>query len=312
MFSWTLCRSMMDLRIFRNPPFDNMETEIKTRLFADEVMNIFRLSESNGLELPRAIIGSIIIIGLMTIVNLFLLFAIIVTGNIKKSSSSLELARGLAEISLMVSIMIQVTRNMYNTNETEKAVSGFVVFLFFSLGSVNLGFVKSCTMFWRETNKSRFSRLKWFIILAVFATLTIVVCVVLCVVYIASVLAFVILICIFYYAPFIVMWILDGIRLLRLARTKYENLQEMEEVAVSISSSTNAQIPSPTTHSKKQMSIIEMSVCLLSGVCHTVAFAVVTSVIVRIIWVFFGPYRNFLALSYFITLWYLPGKVLIP
>lgn len=293
---------MMDLRIFRNPQFDNDETEIKTRLFADEVMNIFRLSESNGRELPKTSIGLMIIIGLMTIVNLFLLFAILVTGNIKKSSSSLEFARGLAEISLMVSIAMQVTRNIYNTNETEKAISGFVVFLFSSLGSVNIGFVKSCSMFWRETNKSRITRLKWFIILAVFATFTIVVFVVLCVVYIASIFAFVILICIFYYVPFIAMWILDGIRILRLARTKCENIKEMDELAVTgTSTSTNAQIPSPTTHSKKQMSIIEMSVCLLSGVCHTVAFAVVTSVIVRIIWVFFGPYRNNLALPYFIT-----------
>ena len=281
-----------------NVPFDKMQTDDKARYIADEVMHIFRLSEGNGPELPMAIIG------VMIFVNLFLLLAILVTGNIRKSSSSLELARGLAEISLMVSIAMQLTKNMYNTTEIQKSVSGFVVFLFFSLGSVNLGFVTSCTRFWRETTKTRFSRLQWFVILAVFATVTSVVFVVLCVVYVASILAFVVLICIFYYIPFIVMWILDGIRLLRLARKKNENTKEMEELTVSGSSApAHAQTSSSTIHSKKQMSIIEMCVCLLYGVCHTVAFAVVTLVIVRIIWVFFRP------VSMIVRLEMIPGPI---
>ncbi|XP_062591118.1 uncharacterized protein LOC134274674 [Saccostrea cucullata] len=276
----------MDSSMFINPPFDEMDAEEKSKYIGDEIMNFFRPSRVNGPE------GALVVIVLTILANIFLFVAVLATGKIKKSSSLLELARGLSEVLLLVSIAVQSTRNMYNTTETPKAVSGFVAFWLFSMGSVCFGLMKAFTGFLRFTGKSSFSNLVWLIILAVFAISTFLAFIVLCVMYVANVLAFVVLACMFYYLPFIGMWVLDGLRLLHLRNHSFKNVMEMEtltrdklgtsELSRSEHAEGEAQFLKPRTN-------FEMFIVILYGICHTVAFAMVTMIITRIAWVFFRP-----------------------
>lgn len=264
--------------------FDEMDTESRTNYIADEIMNYFQLSQRVRPEVPLAIVC------LTILVNVSLLLAIVLTGNIKKCHSFLEVARGLAESLMLVSIAVQATKNMYNTTEAPKAIPGFVGFWFFSLCSVNLGLMKSFTGFLRFTNKQTFSRLQWLIIMVVVAAFTLVTFVVLCVLYVNNILAFVIVICFLYFIPFITMWIFDGLRLHHL-RYKNKSTNDRAEMVdlTRTADSPHVQTKQQTRQSEKPLSLVEILCFLMYGFCHTVAFAVVTLVIARIAWVFFRP-----------------------
>lgn len=264
--------------------FDEMDTESRTNYIADEIMNYFQLSQRVRPEVPLAIVC------LTILVNVSLLLAIVLTGNIKKFHSFLEVARGLAESLMLVSIAVQATKNMYNTTEAQKAFPGFVAFWFFSLCSVNLGLIKSFTGFLRFTNKQTFSRLQWLIIMVVVAAFTLVTIVVLCVLYVNNILAFVIVICFLYFIPFITMWIFDGLRLhhLRYKNKPTNDRAEMVDLTRT-ADSPHVQTKQHTRQSEKPLSLVEILCFLMYGFCHTVAFAVVTLVIARIAWVFFRP-----------------------
>lgn len=264
--------------------FDEMDTESRTNYIADEIMNYFQLSQRVRPEVPLAIVC------LTILVNVSLLLAIVLTGNIKKFHSFLEVARGLAESLMLVSIAVQATKNMYNTTEAQKAFPGFVAFWFFSLSSVNLGLIKSFTGFLRFTNKPTFSRLQWLIIMVVVAAFTLVTIVVLCVLYVNNILAFVIIICFLYFIPFIMMWIFDGLRFHHL-RSKNKPTNDRAEMVdlTRTADSPHVQTKQQTRQSEKPLSLVEILCFLMYGFCHTVAFAVVTLVIARIAWVFFRP-----------------------
>lgn len=264
--------------------YDEMDTESKTNYLADEIMNYFQLSQGVGPEVSLAIFC------LTILVNVSLLFAIVLTGNIKKFHSFLEVARGLAENLMLVCIAVQASKNMYNTTEAQEAVPGFVAFWFFSLSSVNLGLIKSFTGFLRFTDKPSFSRLQWLIIMVVVAAFTLVTFVVLCVLYVNNILAFVIFICFLYYIPFITMWIFDGLRLhhLRYKNKPTNDRTEMEDLTLT-ADSPHVHTEHQTRQTEKPLSLVEILCFLVYGFCHTVAFAVVTLVIARIAWVFFRP-----------------------
>ncbi|XP_061163550.1 uncharacterized protein LOC133172634 [Saccostrea echinata] len=273
----------MDSSRFINPPFDEMDAEAKSKYIGDEIMNYFRPSRENGPE------GALVVIVLTILANIFLFVAILATGNIKKSSSLLEFARGLSEVLLLVSVALQSTRNIYNTTETSKAVSGFVAFWLFSMGSVCFGLMKAFTGFLHFTGKSSFSNLIWLIILVVFAISTFLAFIVLCVMYVANVLAFVVLACMFYYLPFMGMWVLDGVRILHLRNHSTKNVVEMETLTRDKPGTSELKQSEGEVQFLKPMTNFEMFIVILYGLCHTVAFAMVTMIITRIAWVFFRP-----------------------
>lgn len=264
---------------FAPKTFDERDTESKINYIADEIINYFQLSQGFGPE------AALVIICLTIVVNVSLLIAIVVTGNIKKSHSFLEVARGLAESLMLLSIAVQASKNMYNTTEAQKAIPGFVAFWFFALMSTYLGLMKSFTGFMRFTDKSSFSRLQWLIITIVCAAFIMATFVVLCVLYVANVLAFVIFICFLYYIPFITMWIFDGLRFhhLRCKNNQKNDRAEMKELTTATDSAHAQRVQ------QKLLSLVEVSCFLMYGFCHTVAFAIVTLVITRIAWVFFRP-----------------------
>lgn len=172
------------------------------KIFADEIINYFLLSWD--IEIPV----TFAIICLTILVNISLLFAIMITGNVEKFCSSLEVIRGLAE-GLMHSI--------HNSGSFQKYVQHYRphsmlrrILVFFA-GSVNLGLIKSLTGFLRFSDKRTFSR-QWLIIMVMFAAFTLITFVVLCVLYITNIHSFVIFICFLYFIPFIGMWIFDGLR----------------------------------------------------------------------------------------------------
>lgn len=91
---FSFCRFRMYLE-YAPKTFDEMDTESRTNYIADEIMNYFQLSQRVRPEVPLAIVC------LTILVNVSLLLAIVLTGNIKKFHSFLEVARGLTE-SLML------------------------------------------------------------------------------------------------------------------------------------------------------------------------------------------------------------------
>uniref|UniRef100_K1QYQ8 Uncharacterized protein n=1 Tax=Magallana gigas TaxID=29159 RepID=K1QYQ8_MAGGI len=279
----------MGLDRFSNVPktYREMSAEAKTKYIADEIVSYFQLYW--GIELKVAFA----IICLTILVNVSLLCAIGITGNIKKYHSFLEVARGLAESLMLVSIAVQATKNMYNTTEAQEAIPGFVAFWFFSLSSVNLGLINSFTGFLRFTDKLTFSRLQWLIIMVVVAAFTLVTFVVLCVLYVNNILAFVIFICFLYYVPFMTMWIFDGLRFhhLRSKNKPTNDRAEIQELTNTVEARTSAQLQTEQQprQLERPLSLVEILCFLMYGFCHTVAFAVVTLVIARIAWVFFRP-----------------------
>ena len=276
----------MSLDWFPNVPktYQEMSAEAKTKYIADEIISYFQLSWGIELQVAFAIIC------LTILVNVSLLCAIGITGNIKKYHSFLEVARGLAESLMLVSIAVQATKNMYNTTEAQEAIPGFVAFWFFSLSSVNLGLIKSFTGFLRFTDKPTFTRLQRLIIMVGVAAFTLVTFVVLCVLYVNNILAFVIFICFLYYVPFMTMWILDGLRFHHL-RSKNKPTNDRAEMVdlTRTADSPHVQTKQQTRQSEKPLSLVEILCFLMYGFCHTLAFAVVTLVIARIAWVFFKP-----------------------
>ncbi|XP_048740408.2 uncharacterized protein LOC125654486 [Ostrea edulis] len=265
-----------------NPPetFSEMNADDKARYIADEIMDLFRPSRENGPEL------ALVVIGMTILLNLILFISILAEGNIKKPSNLLEIARGFSEVFLLVSITIQNTKNMYNTIEPASAVSGFAVFWFFSMLSVCLGLMKSFTGFVRYTGRYSMSGSFLLANLVIFALSAFIAFIVLCVVYVANVLGFVILVCIFYYLPFMGMWLLDGLRILHLRTHSVKNILEMETL-----NKTNPAVPAheQEVQFQKPMTGFGMFITLLYGFCHTVAFAMVSIVITRVAWVFFRP-----------------------
>ncbi|XP_048738984.2 uncharacterized protein LOC125653494 [Ostrea edulis] len=257
-----------------------MDADAKTNYIADEIMDLFRPSRENGHEL------ALVVIGMTILLNFILFISILAEGNIKKPSNLLEIARGLSEVLLLVSITIQNTKNMYNTTEPASAVSGFAVFWFFSMLSVCLGLMKSFTGFVRYTGRYTMSGSFLLANLVIFALSAFIAFIVLCVVYVANVLGFVILVCIFYYLPFMGMWLLDGLRILHLRTHSVKNILEMETLI-----ETNPAVPAheQEVQFQKPMTGFGMFIALLYGFCHTVAFAMVTIVITRVAWVFFRP-----------------------
>lgn len=123
------------------------------------------------------------IICMTILVNISLLFAIMITGNVEKFCSPLVMIRGLAE-GLMHSI--------HNSGSFQKYVQHYRphsmlrrILVFFA-GSVNLGQIKSFTGFLRFSDKRTFSR-QWLIIMVMFAAFTLITFVVLCVLYITNI-----------------------------------------------------------------------------------------------------------------------------
>lgn len=115
---------------------------------------------------------------LTILINISLLFAIMITGNVEKFCSSLVMIRGLAE-GLMHSI--------HNSGSFQKYVQHYRphsmlrrILVFFA-GSVNLGLIKSFTGFLRFSDKRTFSR-QWLMVM--FAAFTLITFVVLCVFYV--------------------------------------------------------------------------------------------------------------------------------
>lgn len=91
------------------------------KIFADEIINYFLLSWDIEIQVTFAIIC------LTILVSISLLFAIMITGNVEKFCSSLEVIKGLAEGLMLLSITVEASKNMYNTTDT---IQCFVAFWF--------------------------------------------------------------------------------------------------------------------------------------------------------------------------------------
>lgn len=133
----SFCRLSMGLDWLPNvrETYGGMFTEYIciNKIFADEIINYFLLSWDIEIQVTFAIISMTIL------VNISLLFAIMITGNVEKFCSSLEVIRGLAE-GLMHSI--------HNSGSFQKYVQHYRphsmlrrILVFFA-GSVNLGLNK--------------------------------------------------------------------------------------------------------------------------------------------------------------------------
>lgn len=55
-----------------------------------------------------------VIISMMILVNIFLLFVIMIIGNVEKFCSFLEMIRGLVRGLMFLFIIVEVFKNMYN------------------------------------------------------------------------------------------------------------------------------------------------------------------------------------------------------
>lgn len=74
------------------------------KIFADEIINYFLLSWDIEIQVTFAIVCMTIL------VNISLLFAIMITGNVEKFCSSLEMIRGLARGLMLLSITVEASK----------------------------------------------------------------------------------------------------------------------------------------------------------------------------------------------------------
>lgn len=121
----SFCRLSMGLDWLPNvrETYGGMFTEYIciNKIFADEIINYFLLSWDIEIQVTFAIISMTIL------VNISLLFANMITGNVEKFCSSLEVIKGLAEGLMVLSITVEASKNMYNTTDP---IQCFVAFWF--------------------------------------------------------------------------------------------------------------------------------------------------------------------------------------